>query len=842
MSHSKLLLPFVLALPLAAQGLLITPEPQPRDPNAAQTVPQPQPAQRQWGQPIVRILRTQVSAEIVDGVATTTIEQTYRNDGGRDAEGTWFLPLPAGAVADGFTMTVGGKEVAGEVLDANQARGVYERIVRQRRDPGLLEYAGEGMLRARIYPIPANGEVGVKVRMRQVLQPTGGLYEWRWPLRAAQFGDTGDGPLGLSVKIRSQTPLSTVIAPYAAAEIRRNGELEAIVSLEGTSRQLEDLKVLYGLSEQEFGLHMLPWREAGNPGYFTMLLSPPRQLAAQKAPRRCVQFVVDTSGSMSGDKIEQAKAALRSFLTSLRGEDTFQVITFASNVQKFFESPQRATPENLEAAKKRIEQLTAMGGTNIGEALREALESQIPVPDADGTWLPQIVFLTDGQPTVGLTNPQQILELTKLVDKREMRVFALGVGDEIDVRLLDDLVLQHRGARDFVRNKEKIEVKVDALCQKIAQPALTDVEVRCEGLDAYEVHPTRTRDLFCGEMLQVVGRYRNSGRQTVHVRGKQAGVEKDFVFQVDFPELADQHSFVPTLWARQHVASLLDDIRRNGQRPELIIEVRKLATRYGIVTPYTSQLIVEEGMRLAGNDYYLGAPARETAFDSNQWSSATGLGSGRVAGAPGGSTAKAAETPPADVAGGAFGAGRAGGPAGPTTGGPAGPGAPARNAVRAAPDGMATLQTLGSARTGAAAVEESLATTSGSFFELFREDRGAAAKDAERKSKNQGLVRQAAGRAFVVIGEELIEQGLPADWNKTAVVIETFSDAYFALLKQSPKLRDVLALGERIVFRDGERIVHVKPADPKPAETKVETKTADPAPVAPKAGEPPVIK
>jgi Ca-activated chloride channel homolog len=839
MSQSKLLLPFVLTLPLAAQGLLITPEPQGPGSVPVPVVATPQPGQRQWGQPIVRILRTQVSAEIVDGVATTTIEQTYRNDGGRDAEGTWFLPLPAGAVADGFTMTVGGKEVAGEVLDASQARGVYERIVRQRRDPGLLEYAGEGMLRARIYPIPAHGEVGVKVRMRQVLQPTGGLYEWRWPLRAAQFGDTGDGPLGLNVKIRSQTPLSTVIAPYAAAEIRRNGELEANVSLEGSSRQLEDLKVLYGLSEQEFGLHMLPWREAGNPGYFAMLLSPPRQLAAQKAPRRCVQFVVDTSGSMSGDKIEQAKAALRSFLTSLRSEDTFQVVTFASGVQKFFESPQPATAENLEAAKKRIEQLTAMGGTNIGEALREALEAQIPAPDDDGTWLPQIVFLTDGQPTVGLTNPQQILDLTKLVDKREMRVFALGVGDEIDVRLLDDLVRQHRGARDFVRNKEKIEVKVDALCQKIAQPALTDVEVRCDGLDAYEVHPTRTRDLFCGEMLQVVGRYRNSGRQTVHVRGKQAGVEKDFVFQVDFPALADQHSFVPTLWARQHVASLLDEIRRNGQKQELVDEVRKLATRYGIVTPYTSQLIVEEGMRLAGgSDYYIDAQRRLSAFDSNQWNSATGMGRGGARGVstsgPSGPTTGGAMVPGAPA------------PSGPATGGPAGPATAAPSADKGgAPSGQATLQSLGRARTGAEAVEESLATGSDGYFELFRGDRRAAAKDTARR--NQGLVRQAAGRAFVVIGDELVEQGLPADWDKTAVVIETFSDAYFALLKQSPKLREVLALGERIVFRDGERIVHVKPADTKVDEPKVDTKGADPAPVAPKLetpkiGEPPVRK
>lgn len=826
MSHSKLLLPFVLSLPLAAQGLLITPEPQPRDPNVAQTVPQPQPqpAPRQWGQPIVRILRTQVSAEIVDGVATTTIEQTYRNDGGRDAEGTWFLPLPAGAVADGFKMTVGGKEVAGEVLDANQARGVYEHIVRQRRDPGLLEYAGEGMLRARIYPIPANGEVGVKVRMRQVLQPTGGLYEWRWPLRAAQFGDTGDGPLGLSVKIRSQTPLSTVIAPYAAAEIRRDGEFEAVVSLEGTSRQLEDLKVLYGLSEQEFGLHMLPWREAGNPGYFTMLLSPPRQLAAQKLPRRCVQFVVDTSGSMSGDKIEQAKAALQSFLSSLRSEDMFQVVTFASSVQKWFESPQPATAENLVAAKKRIEQLTAMGGTNIGEALREAFEAQVPAPDDGGAWLPQVVFLTDGQPTVGLTNPQQILDLSKLVDKREMRVFALGVGDEIDVRLLDDLVRQHRGARDFVRNKEKIEVKVDALCQKIAQPALTDVEVRCEELDAYEVHPTRTRDLFCGEMLQVVGRYRNSGKKTVHVRGKQAGVEKDFVFQVDFPELADQHSFVPTLWARQHVASLLDEIRRNGQRPELVIEVRKLATRYGIVTPYTSQLIVEEGVRLGGNDYYLGANRRASGFDSNQWNSATGA-TGRAGGL------------------GVGGAARPGGPTGPTTGGPAGPAAPA---AQPSPDAGAAKDpeaqgfgTLGSFRTGPAAVRESLATSSEDAFMAFL-DKPAAQKNS--RDRNQGLVRQAAGRAFVVIGPELVEQGLPADWAKTAVVIETFSDAYFALLKQSPKLREVLALGERIAFRDGERIVHVRPADPKPATKTVDPAPATPEPGTPKVDEPPVRK
>ena len=771
MNRLTFVLSFCLAVPLTAQGLLIGPTPpDPHGPIVVEPLPRP-------GVPIVRIVRTAVHAEIVDGVATTSIDQVFHNDGPRDAEGTWFLPLPAGAIADGFTMTVGGKEIAGEVLDAGKARSVYEQIVRQRRDPGLLEYAGESMLRARIFPIPARGDVGVTVRLRQVLQPLGGIYEWVWPLRASQLGDAACGPIALDVRIKSQTALSTIIAPYATAEIRRIGEHEATVTFEGSAAQLEDLRVLYGLSEQEFGLHMLAFRQTPDAGYFTLLLSPPRALGKDKVvQRRCVQLVVDTSGSMAGDKIEQAKAAVRMFLRSLRPTDLFQVVTFASAVQTFFDKPQLASEQNLASALQRVDRLAAMGGTNISGALQQALEAAIPPADDGGVWLPQIVFVTDGQPTMGLTNPQQILDLTKSVDLRSTRVFALGVGDEIDVRLLDDLVQQHRGARDFVRNKEKIELKVDALCQKIAQAALTDVEVRCDGLDAFDVHPTRTRDLFCGEMMQVVGRYRDSGRHTVRVRGKQNGAEREFVFQVDFPAASEQHSFVQTLWARQHIASLLDAIRRNGQKQELIDEVRRLATRYGIVTPYTSQLIVEEGMRLAGVP-----PA-----DGQRWG----------------------DMGPRDRVPGSAGAPATGGPTGPATGGRS---APASDP--AAPTASKPLAELGKSRTGEGAVEESLETAGDDYY--LGATRRAEKKDSRSKSE---MLRRAAGRVFVVAGADLVEQGLPDDWQKKAVAVEAFSDAYFALLKGNPKLREVLALGDRIAFRDGERIVQVKPA-PSPGET-----------------------
>jgi len=756
---------------VAAQGLLIGPD---NDGGATTTTTRPH-----TRRPGVHIVSTKIHADIIDGVATTTIDQTIRNTTRRIAEGTWFLPLPAGAVADGFTMTVDGKEISGEVLDAGRARSVYESIVRRRRDPGLLEYAGEGMLRARIFPIPANGDIGVTVRLRQVLQPTGGMYEWSFPLRVAKLGDAASGPVGLDVRISSHTALSSVVTPHAGASIRRDGQHKATVSLEGTKGDLEDLRVLYGLTKQEFGLHLLPYRMTGDHGYFTMLLSPPRTLAEAKVPARLVQMVVDTSGSMKGDKIRQAKASLHTFLRSLRPIDQFQIVTFASAVDKFFAKPMQATAANIDVALKRIDSLEAMGGTNIADALSEALEAAAPA--GDSVMMTQIVFITDGQPTVGLTKPNQILELTKQADKARTRIFALGVGDQIDVRLLDDLVEQHHGARDFVGNKEKIETKVDALCQKISRPALSDVVVKCEGLDAFHVHPSKTQDLFCGEMMQVVGRYRDHGERTVLVTGTQNGEKKTYEFTVNFPKAAAKHSFVQTLWARQHVAGLLDNIRRNGQKRELIQEVRTLATRYGIVTPYTSHLIVEEGMRLAGQP--VRQPQRGRDRGGRRGFNGLPAPTGPSTGGPTAPMNRSASGP------------RGGGA------GSAASGAPATKPVARAE----ALRSLGRARSGKKAVEESKAIKSGS------DDFYLGARRA-KKSKDAKLLHRAAGRVFVKAGNDLVEQGLPADWRKQVVTVESFSKAYFELLKQKPQLAAILALGERVVFRDGKRIVHVKPA------------------------------
>lgn len=703
----------------------------------------------------VEVRKTSVQAEIVDGVATTTIRQVLGNRSDREAEGWWMLPLPKNSVADGFTMTVGDKELAGEVLAADSARAIYERIVRQRRDPGLLEFVGDGLLRARVFPIPARGEVAVTVRLRQVLTPTGGLYEWSWPRRATRLGDSQSGVLGVAVSIRSQTPLSMVTTPNGGASVVREGEHAATLSWEDAPGKSEDPRVLFGLREQEFGLHLLAHRNAGEPGWFTLMLAPKQgDLSAEQLPRRFVQLVVDTSGSMSGPKILQAKAAVRAFLASLRPTDCFQVATFAHATTTFFPTPVPADSEHLAEAMAKVDSLTASGGTNLCSALELAFLGPETCPDAKA-FVHQLVFVTDGEPTVGVTSPQQILARAREADRHGLAVFALGVGTAIDVPLLDDLALQHRGARDFVDDEESIEVKVSALCRKIGQPALQDVEVRCDGVDVFEMLPTRVRDVFRGDVVHVVGRYRGHGEHKVVVTGTQNGERREFVFPVHFPEVHGEHAFVAAVWARQHVTALLRELRVQGAKKELVDEVRRLSLAYGIVTPWTSQLILEEEMRLGGSSLQPGG------------------GGGRTGGPAGPST---------------------GGPAGPSTGGPGGPST-----------GGPPLAGFGGVRTGAEAV------------------RGSRAQDdvGLRDGGDQGEgVRRAGGRTFLLVGRDLVEQGLPADWEKQAETVEAYSDAYFELMRSAPELREILALGDRLVFRHGQRVVRVRPTDVPPPPTK----------------------
>ena len=589
-----LFLALPLTAPLAGQGLHVGPGHDPRL-NSTRPVP-PTPPGIARG---LSIKSLDIKARIVDGIATTTLSQVFHNAGARIAEGTWILPLPEGATADHFTMTMNGTQVSGEVLDSKRARTVYENIVRRQRDPGLLEYMGNGCLRARVFPIPGNSDMKVEVRYRQVLPSVGGVQHWSFPLRAAHVHGRPADRINLDLKIESQKAIKNVYSPTAGTDVLRKGDHEARVSMElgGGRMARRDLDVFYGLSDQEFGLDLLTYRDNRAAGYFVMMLAPKLQWDDSKTMAKCINFVVDTSGSMNGEKIEQARGALRFFVNSLKEQDYFNVIPFSTEAQPFFANPQPADHEHIAKALDLIGKVEAQGGTNIEQALSTALSAQ--APPVRHPLVNMTVFLTDGLPTVDTTSTDPLLKIISQSNQREQRIFVFGVGHDVNTQLLDKIAEQSHGTRDYVEPGEDIEVKTSALFTKLSHPVMTGVRIDCQGIEGFDIYPKSTPDLFKGSRLVLTGRYRGTGHHAIRLSGMVEGVHKTFVYEGTFPEHAEANDFIPTLWAQRKVAVLLDAIRLNGQNPELISAIRRLGREHGIVTPYTSHLILEEGQQLA---------------------------------------------------------------------------------------------------------------------------------------------------------------------------------------------------------------------------------------------------
>ena len=551
------------------------------------------------GQTTLFLRALNVQAEITDGVAVTRVEQTFQNPLGRQVEGTYIFPLPDEVAVGEFAMTVGGKTLQGEVLDANTARQTYEEIVRRTRDPGLLEYLGARLFRARIFPIPPNGKVEVKLQYSQTLTEQGGLGLFRHPLRSDPAGTQSVDQLVLSVKLHSTVPLTTVFSPSHECVISRRSDYDAAVSYEAAHVLPDrDFLLYYQRKDAAFGLALLTHHAAGEPGTFLLRISPRIDLPADQVLPKDIAFVIDTSGSMAGEKLAQAKRALKFCVGSLNTDDRFNIYGFSTDVHPFRETLVPAGSDVKEAAVQFAEQLKALGGTNINGALLGALGDD--PHDDQRPYL--VVFMTDGQPTVDVTNPEQILASVAQRNTRHIRFHVLGVGAEVNTHLLDKLAEATRGARDYCSENEDLELKLSAFVARLANPVLTDLKLHVDGGRVSDVYPHELPDLFRGNDLVVLGRYDDYGPISIRLDGQVLGSTKTIGYEGDFPKVEPGNDFLPRLWANRKVAYLLDQIRLHGENRELVDEVVRLAKRYGIVTPYTSALILEDGVRLGGHE------------------------------------------------------------------------------------------------------------------------------------------------------------------------------------------------------------------------------------------------
>ena len=709
-----------------AQGIIV-PGPCRRCPD----IPRPLP-------PLPRSLpikSIKIDTTISSQVATTHVEQIFRNDTGATLEGTYLFPIPESASIAEFAIWDGDRRLVGEVRTREEARRIYDEIVRRQRDPGLLEYAGKDLFQASIFPILPHSEKKLEITYTQVVRAEGGTVSYRYPLGVGRQLAQIDSVAG-RIQVESKDPLRNVYSPTHVIDVKRNhADRRSLVSFESErGKELQDFQLFYTISKEDFGLTLLTHREPGKQGYFLLMISPKDDWSEQEYSAKDVVFVVDTSGSMADEgKMEKARAALLYGVRILRPQDRFNIISFAGE-ERLMEAGLIAADEKGRARGEAfVKTLKPVGGTNINQSLLASLRQ---FSETDRERPKMLVFMTDGLPTVDETNVTKIIDNVRKASRPGVRVFTFGVGYDVNTALLDKLAAENGGVADYVEPKEDLEVKVSNFFAKVNYPVLTDLQLDMGGAQTDLIYPRSIPDLFRGSQVMLIGRYSNEADLksiTMKLTGKAGGSTRMYTYaNLSFPLRAETNDYLPRLWATRRVGWLMEQVRTNGEQKELRDEIVDLGTRYGIVTPYTSYLALEDGQvsqRFMGN---VQPVTRRPAKDMS--------GSGSL------NMPKAAPSPDSQNA----------------------------------PQGLSVV-------TGAAAVQRS---------KQAREQQDASFLKEELKSE---ALRRVEGKTFYLIDNVWTDSEFKADSGLPETKIAFGSDEYFALLKQVPKLGSFFALGERVV-------------------------------------------
>ncbi len=628
---------------VSADGIIIP------DPPACW--PQPCPP---WHMTPLNIKYHHVSVQINDQVAVTRVDQVFENTNDWVVEGVYTFPIPRGAVVTNFKLWVDGKPVEGRVLDADAARAEYEQIVRELRDPALLEYADRGAVMARIFPIAPGEERRIELEYTEALTAENGLVAYRYPLNTEKFSNQPLESVSVTVEITSPSPVLNVYSPSHPVRATSKNPNQWTASYEESQVKPDQDFLLYYSVGTEEGIHLLTYRnlnDSADPdGYFMMMITPPVALDEDVLPKNLI-LVLDHSGSMEGEKFRQAISAARFILQHLNPNDYFNIVTFSSGVETF--APYLQPVENRTMAEAWLDGVSPGGSTNIQDALLTGLKMD------SGSRPTYVIFLTDGLPTTGEINSSRILENVQESAGRSIRLFAFGVGYDVDTFLLDQLASDHHGGSTYVRPGEDAEEAISSFYQKISAPVLTDLNMVVQGAGIYDVQPVPLPDLFYGSQLIITGRYRNSGAAQIKLTALKGNtpyekVVDGVIFSDGSEPEAEQLSYLSRIWAARKIGNLLNQVRMQGADKETIAQIVALSIRFGIVTPYTSYLVTEPDalgeeaqQRIAEQEFSVqaamptmvsGAGAVNKAADAGAMSAAENLSGAYGRGGGGGGT------------------------------------------------------------------------------------------------------------------------------------------------------------------------------------------------------------
>lgn len=732
--------------------------------------------------PPLRITEHSVQATIHDQIALTTIQQTFHNDTNRQLEGTYVFPLPDNAELTNFQMSFNGKMVQGEVLPADQAARMYESIVRQMKDPGLIEFIGRRLLQMKVFPILPGSDTKIELKYQQICRPTGGMSGYVYPLRTAKTAGQSYGTVRFEVKLDTTAALKNIWSPTHSVEIVRDGDHAARIAYEAGKGSLEDdFVLLYDTNNSDLGLSVVAYKpDPKRPGWFVLTMAPKQLWPKQEYQPQDVVFVLDTSGSMAGEKIDQARAAVKFCIDQLDDRDRFTVVRFSTGFDDVFEQLADATKENRSKAKDKVQGYQAAGGTNIADTLKHVLDLRPrPAgkadPGADGVRAASgfdprpfvVIFCTDGR---GNQPAADVLNLVKSHAAADgVRFFTFGVGDDVDTVLLDQLATGHSGKPTYVRPSENLELILGDFFAVVSQPVLTNLKLVLPEIGASEKFPATLGDLYAGQQLVIAGQFENALSGSVKLSAMRNGQVVEYAWpNVSFTN-TDEAKYVPSIWAGRKIAFLLDQIRLNGQSQEMVQEVMSLSQTYGIQTPYSSWFVNPQQPPMVAVRPAVGQPAPPPpSHMSPRAPRAGGTGGG-------GGKAASPEAQDRALAG-------------------AGIDAKSEPSPARADDEDASR--------GGWSVTDASGKFATDFARKNAEMRDTRGKDSGRLDQNQMPYRQFNGRWYNRIGQYWVDETV--DEKTTLLTVKFGSEAYFELVRRRPDLREALAACSTVVVKTGE--------------------------------------
>lgn len=556
----------------------------------------------------VQVSGVDVAVRIKGRMATTSMTMVLHNPGHRQQESEVLIPVPAGAAIREFGLEGAQGKFPAKLIPRDEARRIYDEIVRRSLDPALLEFVGNGLVKSSVFPVPARGTCRIRLVYEEVLEVDGDRIDYALPrTESPQYAV----PWNVSVDWSIPSGLAAVYSPSHHLSEKRIGPRRIKLTNAGKMQPGSLLLSATRRKSDQATASIMAYPDARlgkNSGYFLLLLSPP-ELQEKKSVKREVSVVIDKSGSMAGVKIEQALKAATQVIEGLEDGEAFNIIVYNEAIESFSNKPVIKDRATTLAARKYLSGIRVSGGTNIHDALKTAI-SQEPT---DGM-LPIVLFLTDGMPTIGETREKKIRDATSSNNKHKRRIFTFGVGTDVNTPLLSRLADDSRARATYVLPRENVELKVAQVFRRLSGPVLgepvltaTDAGGKPSPGDVTDVLPGRLPDMFAGEQIVVLGRYHGKKKLRFRLGGQGAQGAREFRFALPLKKSRRGNAHVPRLWATRKIAVLTEALRDLGaekSKPanmsdpkvkELVDEIVRLSTEYGVLTEYTA-FLAKDGM------------------------------------------------------------------------------------------------------------------------------------------------------------------------------------------------------------------------------------------------------